>query len=390
MSRVALRTLVFVVALSRIACRRAPPDVEAEQTHARARRDEAVELTPAGMVNSQIRVERITTETFAPRVRIPAEIQADPDRLAHIGARTPGRVVALVVRPGDVLHRGDAIAEIDTVELHQVSMEFLTAVARARQANDALARQQQLVRERIGAEADLRRAEADAAAASAALREGEEHLHFLGLTDREIAQLRARTSHGEARSTVRAPIDGRVENVNVSIGQVVSGTEDIATVAQLETVWAVLRVYERDAANVQVGTSVDVTTVGTGDQHFTGRVGFVSSLVDPVTRTFTARVALENPGLVLRPGMSATASVTVHETQEHLWLPVEAVQPHEGESIAFVQVGERRFAPRVVRVGEERNGFVPVLEGLRIGESVVTRGAFALRGELERSAFDEE
>jgi cobalt-zinc-cadmium efflux system membrane fusion protein len=383
--------LGLVATVLSTACHREPPRVEADQTHSRdARREEAVELTPAGMTNSQIRVERLSTETFAPRVRIPAEIQADPDRLAHVGARTPGRIVSLVVRPGDVLHRGDPIAEIDTVELHQVSMEFLTAVARARQASDALARQRQLVRERIGAEVDLRRAEADNAAASAALREGEEHLHFLGLTDREIARLRARTTHGEARSTVRSPIDGRVETVSVSIGQVVSGTEDIATVAQLDSVWAILRVYERDAPNIRVDTPVDVTTVGTGDQHFTGRVAFVSSLVDPVTRTFEARVALENPGLVLRPGMSATASVTVHESEQRLWLPVEAVQPHEGERIVFVPTGERRFVPRVVRVGEERNGYVPVLEGLQVGDAVVTRGAFALRGEIDRSTFDQE
>ncbi len=351
---------------------------------------EVVELTPEGLTNAQVTVERASVDTFAPHLRIAAEIQADPERMAHVGARASGRVVAILVRLGDTVRRGQAIAEIDTVELHQVSMEFLTAVARAREANDNLARQQELVRERVGAQADLRRAEADAAAASAALREGEEHLHFLGLTEGQIRQLRARTSHGEARSTVRAPIDGRVESVHVALGQVVDGTEHLVTLAQLDTVWAAMRVYERDAADVRAGTAVEVTTPGAPGATFRGTVGFVSSIVDPITRTFEARASLVNTDALLRPGMSATAIVAVRAAPSQLWIPVESVQAHEGDRVVFVQVGERRFSPRSVRIGEERNGWVPVLEGIAVGDPVVMHGAFTLRGELERAALEEE
>ncbi|MEI8255482.1 MAG: efflux RND transporter periplasmic adaptor subunit [Deltaproteobacteria bacterium] len=351
---------------------------------------EVIELTPEGLVTAQVTVERASPDSFAPHLRIAAEIQADPQRMAHVGARSGGRIVAIAVHLGDAVRRGQAIAEIDTVELHQVSMEFLTSIARSRQANDNLTRQQELVRERVGAQADLRRAEADAAAASAALREGEEHLHFLGLTEGQIRQLRARTSHGEARSTVRAPIDGRVEGVHVSLGQVVSGTEDLVTLAQLDTVWASMRVYERDAVDVRTGTTVEITTPGAPGVTFRGTVAFVSSIVDPITRTFEARVSLANAEAQLRPGMSATATVAVRSATSQLWVPVEAVQAHEGDRVVFVQLGDRRFGPRTVRVGEERNGWVPVLEGIAAGDPVVVRGAFMLRGELERAALEEE
>ena len=383
-------TLAFAASMSLSGCRRDPPRVEAEDHPRSALHDQSVDLTPAGMENARIQVERVTANAFSAHVRVPAEVRADPDRLAHVGARTAGRVVSVDVHLGDVVHRGDPIAQIDTVELHQVSMEYLTAVARARQARDALARQRQLTSERIGAEADLRRAEADSDAASAALREGEEHLHFLGLTDRDIARVRAMSSHGEARSTVRAPIEGRIESVGVSIGQVVSGTEDLATIAQTDAVWIVMRVYEHDAPNVRLGTTVQITTPGAPERTFDGTVSFVSSIVDPVTRTFEARAQLANPDGLLRPGMSASASVAVHAGDASLWLPVDAVQPHGTERMVFVQTGERRFVPRIVLTGEERNGFVPVTSGIAVGEMVVTRGAFALRGELERSAIEGE
>ena len=390
MNALRIVTLGVVWFVSTVACSKTPPVITPPTASASPRSPDIVELTAAGLVTAQIRVERASAETFTPHIRVPADIQSDPERMAHIGARTPGRVVGLMVHLGDHVQRGQAIAEIDTVELHQVSMEFLTAIARERQSADAVARQRQLVNERVGAEVDLRRAEADEGAALAALREGEEHLHFLGLDERAIHQLRSRTSHGEARSSVRSPIEGRVESVTVSIGQVVAGTEDLATVAQLDSVWASLRVYERDAENVRLGTPVAITTPGVPERSFSGAVTFVSALVDPISRTFEARVLLDNRDGLLRPGMSATANVAVRDTESHLWVPVEAVQPHDAERVVFVEVGERRYAVRTVSIGEERNGYVPVLEGLHVGDALVVHGAFALRGELERAALDEE
>src|SRR5581483_2701442 len=115
-----------------------------------------------------------------------AVIVGDPQRVARVGARVPGRVTALRVALGDAVTVGQPIADVDSVELHQVSMEYLTAIARSREANDALERQRRLVAERVGAVQDLRRAEADAAAVAATLHEAEEHLHFLGLSEADI------------------------------------------------------------------------------------------------------------------------------------------------------------------------------------------------------------
>jgi cobalt-zinc-cadmium efflux system membrane fusion protein len=88
--------------------------------------------------------------------------------------------------------------------------------------------------------------------------------------------------------------------------------------------------------------------------------------------------------------MTAVASVPVATTERALWVPVEAVQPHEQGSVVFVAVGERRFQTRAVSVGEERGGFVPIVTGIEAGTPVVVQGALTLRGELERAALEEE
>lgn len=370
---------------SLMACRKpAPPPPPAAESSKRI-----VELTPQGMQNAEVRVAKLTPQTYRPRLSTTALINADPQDIARMGGRVSGRVAAIHVKLGDTVRKGQPLVEIDAVELHQVATEYLTAVARAKEAEDALGRQQQLVAERVGAIADLRRAEANAEAARATLREADEHLHFLGLSDETIRALRTGSSHGSVRSILRAPIEGRIAALSVSLGQVLNGTEDVVTVIRSNTVQAMLRVYERDIASVQLGTAVELKVPGYPERVFTGTVAAVGDLVDLATRTVEARVAIGNPDGVLKPGMSAVASVALRGGPAELWLPTEAVSEHGTERLVFVKVGDRRFEARPVVVGPEQGGMLPIRSGLESGTEVAVQGAFALRGQLERAELEE-
>lgn len=383
------RSPVALACAALLACQRAPappapdPPVDPGAEH-------IVELTPEGALNARVQTARLTPETFVPRLTTAGAITADAHHLARVGSRVNGRVVNVLVRLGDAVTRGQPLVEIDTVELHQVAQEYLTAVARMREAEDLVARARALAAQRVDSEEALRRREADAAVAAAALHEAEEHLHVLGLTERDIQRLRARTTHGESRSRVRAPIAGRVVALDVTLGQVLSGDEAIVTIARLDTVWATLQVYERDIGRLAQGAAVEVRVPGFPGRVFPGTLTFVGDLVDPATRTLEARAELRNPDGALRPGMSAVATINARGAPPTLALPVEAVQPLEGGRVVFVRIGERRFQARPVTVGDEGGGVVPVETGVAPGDEVVVRGAFALRAELEREELEED
>src|SRR6185437_2138419 len=218
-------------------------------------------------------------------------IAGDPSHVAPVGARAAGRVSAVRVALGDHVRRGQVLVEIDTAELHEVTLKYLTALAHARAAQDALARQRPLVEERVGATQDLRRAEAEAASSDAALGEGAEHLRFLGLTEAQIAGLERQGAQDATRGQVRSPIDGQIAALDVSVGQVLSGTETIATVADVRDVWASLRVYERDLANVPTGGPAEIRVPAYEPRTFPGTVRFVSDVLDPKSRSAEVRVA---------------------------------------------------------------------------------------------------
>ena len=347
--------------------------------------DAVIELSPEGMKNAQIETRVATPHAFSPRLIAAATIVADPQHMARVGAHLAGRVVKIHVRLGDVVTRGQALVSIDTVEIHHVSTDYLTSLARAGQANDELERQRHLVAERVGARQELKRAEAAADAANAALREAEEHLHFLGLRDADIEAMKRGSAHDVVFSVLRAPIAGRVEAIHAALGQVLTGTEDLLTIIQSDEVFATLRVYERDLPQLKPGAAVTFQVTSYPERAFGGQVISVSDLVDPITRTVEVRASLDPTGGALKPGMSAVAAIALPGVAAGIWLPAEAVQQHAGARVVFAQVGERRFTPRQVATGPERGGFVPVLAGLSEGTEVVVRGAFALRGELERA-----
>ncbi len=380
-------SLLIALGALAVACHRRPPPPAAAE--AKPLGPSVVQLTPEGVRNAEVRWQHVEPGAFTPRLRLAGSITGDSKHIAEIGARVPGRVTAVTVALGDRVRTGQVLLEVEAVELHDATLNYLTASAKVRAARDTLARHKQLVDERVGAVQDLRRAEAEAASAEAAFGEAREHLGFLGLSPSEIAGLNAAGSGGGTRSRVRSPIDGRVAALNVSIGQVLTGNENVVTVADVTEVWAQLRVYERDLGDVRVGASVVVQVPTYADRTFVGTISFVSDVLDPVSRSADVRAAMSNAEGALRPGMSATAMVVRPQATPGLWLPAEALQPHDGATVAFVRVGEGKFEARAVSVGLEQGGSFKVGEGIAPTDDVVVHGAFALRAELERSALEE-
>ena len=110
---------------------------------------------------------------------------------------------------------------------------------------------------------------------------------------------------------VTSPISGIVVGKEIFEGGYVNVGDKPYTIADLDTLWLQLKLYERDVPLVKIGQAVDVTVEALPNQVFGGTVTFESFQLDPQTRTLDARVEVANPGLRLRPGMFADASITV-------------------------------------------------------------------------------
>ena len=189
-----------------------------------------------------------------------------------------------------------------------------------------------------------------------------------------------------AEYPLTASLDGVVIARHMTPGEPVGREHTVVVVADLRTVWIDIAVYQRDLGLVRRGAAVTVRA-DAEDLSADGIVGYVAPVVDPHTRTSTARVVLDNPDGRWRPGMFVTAQADHGSTHSELVLPRSAIQYMEGETAVFVQNGDE-YELRPITTGRESTDAVEILSGLSTGEVVVTRNGFALKAEMNRGALE--
>ena len=176
---------------------------------------------------------------------------------------------------------------------------------------------------------------------------------------------------------------GVIIEKHVTRGEAVTPESQAFVVADLESVWIDLSVYQRDLNRIRQGQAARVIA-GHDLPEADGVVSYVTPVVDEVTRTATARIVLDNPDGFWRPGMFATAEVTVERAEVEIAVPVTALHSLGDEAVVFVQGGEG-FRPRPVTVGSRDAEWAEVVEGVSAGERVVVHGGFTVKSELLRS-----
>jgi cobalt-zinc-cadmium efflux system membrane fusion protein len=170
---------------------------------------------------------------------------------------------------------------------------------------------------------------------------------------------------------------------NITRGEVVETSQKCFTIADLSDVWVIGSVPEKDVRFIRPDQTVNIMVAAYPHAVFKGTITYISDVLDPATRTMRLRVTVSNPDRILKPEMFAMVHVYAPSVQDVLMLPLAAVQQDGAGKMVFVRQGVDRFEPRRVTVGDEQGEQVVVLTGVREGEEVVVKGAFALKSELD-------
>jgi cobalt-zinc-cadmium efflux system membrane fusion protein len=260
----------------------------------------------------------------------------------------------------------------------------LAASARVETARARRDRVQKLASGGFSSAAELAEAEAGLTVAAAEAEAAEERLRVFGVSPEKIRPEEGH--HFSSRFSVRSPIDGEVLAIEAAIGASVASGDPLFHVGNLDEVWLILDVYERNLAAVKVGAAVSFTADAYGDEVFTGTVDQIGGLLDPDSRTAEVRVVVPNPGRRLLPNMFAKARLELGGAAqgEGLVLPAAAVQDVDGRASVFVEEAPGRFGVVPVRTEPLPDGRLRVLSGLEAGAKVVVEGAFTLKSELAK------
>lgn len=332
------------------------------------------------VIGARIQTAPATRESLVPTLALPGEIAPDPDRSAKVSTPVAGRLVDVKLKEGATVKKGDVLAVVRVPDIGRVKAAQSGTTAKASAAKANADRLEALADKGLAAkqEATSARAEADALAAES---------RALGS---EVSALGA----GEgADLALRAPVSGTVVSRDAVVGQPVTTEQTIAFIADLSEIWFLARVFEKDLGRLDAGAGAEVTLNAYPTDRFDGKVEYVGKQIDPVARTVTARIRLNNHDDLLRIGLFGTARVVAKGEKAGepvLVVPRSAITEIAGKTVVFVKIGEGEYETHEVLTGDAAAGKVRILSGLREGEQVVTEGAFTVKSVLLRGTIASE
>ena len=337
--------------------------------------EESVRIAPEALARSDIRLGAAEAGALAAAIEVPAEVQLNPDRVAHVSPLVEGQLISVDVTLGDTVELGQPLARLRSVELGQARAALSRATALRQVARQTRDRQKRLRAEGISAERSLIEAQLAYDQAGAERDAALSRLKVFGLQGGSGPDM-----------ALESPIAGRVVERHATRGENVSPDDTLFVVADLTRVWIIGRVYEQQVAQVAVGMAASLTLGAYPGRRWEGKVDFVGATLDEATRSLPIRMEVDNPDGQLRPGLFGSLYLaTDAPTAEGLVVPVGAVQTLEGRSVVFVPgEGAGVFEARMVTVGREAQGQVEIVGGLAAGARVVVEGAFLIKSELMR------
>lgn len=336
---------------------------------------ELIKIAPDMMRDLRVTMGKVEARAAGETVAALGELHVNEEAYAEVAAPVSARVTKVLAKPGDVVEVGQVLAQLSSPELGESRAGVEAAQARLDVARKNAERKRALVadrlipeRERIEAEALLSEAEAAYNVATSGLRK------YGGAA-------------GETSLSIKSPIAGTVIDRTVVMGQLADPSKTLFRVGDLSTLWLVAHVFERDAVRVSVDRHATASFAALPAKTTDAVIRSIGREVDAASRTIAIRLDVPNPDGVLRPGMSATASIPLGDVSDApvLVVPAASVQRIGEAWVVFVPHGPDAFEARPLGRGRDLAGEVEVLSGLKAGDEIVIDGAFLLKAEADKA-----
>jgi len=314
-----------------------------------------------------VKTEAAAMRDLSSTIRAVATVQANERALSTVTAKFDGWIQKLYVNTtGQAVRKGEALMDVYSPDLVAAQQEYLIA----KKGVQALA----------GGGADVQ-------AGMQRLVDGAvQRLRNWDISETELQRL-AQDGKTTQYLTLRSPASGVVLEKPAIQGKRFMAGEVLYQVADLSQVWLLAEVFEQDLGQVRIGQSANIRVDAYPEKVFAGKVTFIYPTVTPESRTAKVRVELANPGGVLKPAMYARAEFAAARGKaQALTVPDSAVLDTGTRQLVLIERGEGKFEPRPVKLGAHGDGYVEVLDGVKVGEKVVVSANFLIDAESNLKA----
>lgn len=328
----------------------------------------------------QLKMAKVRRTSWSLTVRTTGTVDWDQDHTTQAITQVSGPISRLLVDNGASVVVNQPLLYVSSPDAAGAIATYKKAQNRVEFAKRTLDRSKDLLQHKVIAVKDLEASEEDYNDARAEAENDLQALKIFGLTQREIDEAEHQGLPINPQLAVRSPITGLVVQKLVNPGLVIqAGTTACFTISDTSTVWVQGHVYDRDLEAVRVGDTVDETDTSF-HRSFQGVVSYIDALLDPATRTTSVRIVTRNPERLLKKDMFVDAVIHTRSQRSVLAVPTSAIlRNEENLPFVYVEVGDGKFAQRLVTLGTQNNEESELASGCKEGETVVAQGALFLQ-----------
>jgi len=333
---------------------------------------------------ASVKVEPVEERAFPVQKDAVGSIDFNEDMATQVFTPYPGRIIGLFGSVGDDVKKGQMLFTIDSPDLLQAESTLISAAGVLELTTRNLARLRELYKSLAVSQHDLEQAVSDQQTAEGNLRAGRDAVRIFGKSDAEIDRIVV-DRVADPTLVVPSPINGRVTARNAAPGLFVQPANPPPpyVVADINTMWMLANVAETDSPAFRIGQKVHVAVSAFPGRVFDGKITTIGASVDPNTRRVLVRSAISDPQHELRSGMFANFIISIGEPVNSPAIPLDGVvREGDGTMSVWVTADRRRFTKRTVKIGDQRDGYRQILEGVQVGELAATDGAIFLSNML--------
>jgi len=320
-----------------------------------------VNVSPEKQQLVGIRTAPVELRPLVKRIRTVGIVTYDETKVAQVFTKVEGWIEKLFVNyTGKLVEKGQPLFTLYSPELVSTQEEYLLAL----QAKESLA---------SSSFQEIRTGSASLLEAT------RRRLSLWDISETQVEELQ-KSGQPKKNLTIFSPLTGFVIKKEAFQGMKVMPDKELYTITDLSTVWVNADIYEFELPNVRVGQRAAITLSYFPGQAFTGRVTWISPVLDEKTRTVKVRLEFSNHDFTLKPEMYANVEINV-DAGKGVAVPDEAVLDSGLRKVVFIDKGQGRFEPREVKLGGKFDSYYEVLSGLSSGERILASASFLLDSE---------
>ena len=326
-----------------------------------------VTINGAIQQNMNVKTAVVDDKDLNSRVTTNGILTIDEQNEYMVTTRVSGWIQKLYVNyTGQVVKKGEKLMDIYSPELVAAEQELLTALSYQSTVKNSTINEAKTSGDEL-------------------LKNAVEKLKLLEIPDSEIEIIKE-TKDVKTYMTLYAQQGGTVIMKNVVEGQKVMAGASLLHIADLANLWLTADIYEYELPKVAIGSPADITFNFFPGKIFKSRVSFIYPTLDNKTRTVKVRFDIPNYNNELKPSMFANIVIKGKSLGNYPVVPEQAVIRSGQKNIVILALGDGKFKPMEITLGDYSGGYYQVLKGLSAGERIVTSAQFLIDSESNLQA----